>query len=310
MTYSIVARDPDTGELGVAVQTRWPTVGAAVPWVEAGVGAVATQAATNRALGPLALERLREGRSPDEALTEALATDPDAGIRQLAVIDAQGRAAVHTGERCVAEAGHVSAPNASAQGNMLAEPGTPAAMLEAFSGTGGDLAARMLASLRAGEDAGGDVRGRQSAVLVVASGKAEAAAWARRFDLRVDEAQDPLTELERLLHVARAFEGVSDALRLAREGSLAEALGGTSAAHELAADDAQIAFWHGVVLLATGQAEAGRSLLLRTLRAEPGLAVYAARLAQAEPASALAPALHQAAGLGGWKRRRPSRSAR
>ena len=297
MTYSILARDPDTGELGVAVQTRWPMVGAAVPWVEAGVGAVATQAATNRALGPLVLERLRQGRSANEALAEALATDPDAEVRQLAVVDAAGRAAVHTGERCVAEAGQATLPNVSAQGNMLAETGMPAAMLQAFAAGGNDLASRLLVALRAAEEAGGDVRGRQSAALVVASGEAEAAAWTYRFDLRVDDARDPLGELERLLGVARAFERLPAALRSARAGALAEALAGTLAAHELAPDDSQLAFWHGVVLLASGQADAGRSLLRRTLRAEPGLAAYATRLAQAEPGSTLAAALRAAAAL-------------
>jgi uncharacterized Ntn-hydrolase superfamily protein len=297
MTYSILARDPATGELGVAVQSRWPMVGAAVPWLEAGVGAVATQAATNRALGPLVLERLRQGRSANEALADALATDPDAEVRQLAVVDAVGRAAVHTGERCLVEAGHATAPNVSAQGNMLAEPGMPAAMLQAFTTGGGDLASRLLGALRAAEEAGGDVRGRQSAALVLASGEAEAAAWEYRFDLRVDDARDPLGELERLLGVARAFEHLQAALQLARAGALAEALAGTSAAHELAPYDGQLAFWHGVVLLACGQAEAGRSLLRRTLRAEPGLVAYATRSAQAEPGSALAASLRAAAAL-------------
>ena len=170
MTYSIVARDPANGELGVAVASRWFAVGNVVPWVEPGVGAVATQSFTEIDHGPNGLRLMRAGRSAAEALAAVLAEDPGAPVRQVGMVDATGHAAAHTGAACVRFASHLTADDVAVQANMMERATVPAAMLEAFAGTGGDLASRLLAALVAAESEGGDVRGRQSAALVVAPG--------------------------------------------------------------------------------------------------------------------------------------------
>ncbi|HEU0243545.1 MAG TPA: DUF1028 domain-containing protein, partial [Candidatus Limnocylindrales bacterium] len=205
MTYSIVALDPATGELGVAVQTRWLNVGAWVPWVEPGVGAVATQSFTEPGHGYNGIRLMREGLSAPDALATVIAGDEGEATRQVGMVDAAGRSAAHTGSRCVRFASHLVAPGISVQANMMERPTVPAAMLRAFGEADGDLASRLLAALLAAEREGGDVRGRQSAALVVAPGRTADAAdagpatspppWARTHDLRVVDSRQPLDEL-------------------------------------------------------------------------------------------------------------------
>src|SRR5579875_554066 len=184
MTYSLVARDPTTGQLGVAVQSHWFSVGSVVPWARSGVGAVATQAMADPSYGPLALELLAAGRSAPQALPGLVVADPDAAIRQVGVVDAAGRVATHTGSSCIAEAGHVSGDGWTAQANMMAEAGVPEAMGDAFEGSS--------------EAAGGDVRGRQSAAGRVGGGEPRGRAGADRVvDVRVDDHPGPLAEVRR-----------------------------------------------------------------------------------------------------------------
>ncbi|MBX3032264.1 MAG: DUF1028 domain-containing protein [Chloroflexi bacterium] len=292
MTYSIIAVDAATGEIGIAAQTCWPAVGASVPWVEAGVGAVATQAFTNRDLGPAGLALLREGMAPDEAITRLLATDPGAAMRQVAIVDASGRSAATTGARCVAEAGHVCAPGISAQGNMLEHRGTWDAMRDAFDATDGDLADRLLAALRAGEAAGGDMRGRRSATLVVAPGAPRAASspggeggmdsvqpWARRFDLRIDSSASPIDDLATGLRLARAYELLAQARAVLAGDDAAGAARLMDIASELAPEDPQLGLWHTLVLEAAGRSDP--TALLRVFAAEPRLAEFGRRYARA-----------------------------
>jgi uncharacterized Ntn-hydrolase superfamily protein len=206
VTYSIVGRDPETGELGVAVQSRACNTGAACAWAEAGVGAVATQSFTERRYGPRGLALLSAGRDPREALDELLAADEGREVRQVAFLDARGRTAAHTGESCIPHAGHLAAENASVQGNMLRSADVWPAMREAFDGTAGTLAERLLSALDAAEAAGGDYRGRQAAGLVVVAGERdEQPSVDRIFDLRVDDHEDPLGELRRLHRLAAAY---------------------------------------------------------------------------------------------------------
>lgn len=299
MTYSILARDPATGELGIAVATGWPAVGAVVPWLEPGVGAVVTQAFTNLDLGPQGLELLRSGDTATQAVDLLLASDPGRERRQLGVLDAQGGTAAFTGAGCVAEAGHTSATDVSAQGNMLVRAGIPEVMVETYAGLSGDLATRLLAALRAAEAVGGDARGLCSAALVIAPGEGAAQPWSRRIDLRVDDAAEPLVELERVLRTSRAYESLGAGLEAARAGRFSEALEGSGLAFERAPGDHYVALCHGLLLLASGRHEAGERLLTSTLRAQPGLAEYAARWAEVEPESALGPVLRAAAKLGG-----------
>ena len=208
MTYSIVARDPATGDLGVAVQSHYFAVGPVVPWLRPGIGAVATQAMVNVAYGPKLLDRLTNGQSPEAALAELTAKDPHAATRQVAVVAADGRVATHTGERCIAEAGHRTGYGWSVQANMMTNATVPDAMAAAYAAAaerGDDLATRLLDALDAAEAEGGDIRGRQSAALVVVSGDPETPPWDRQYDVRVDDAPEPLVELRRLVAVRRAY---------------------------------------------------------------------------------------------------------
>lgn len=271
MTYSIVALDRATGELGVAVGTRWLAVGAGVPWVEPGVGAVATQSFVEVAYGPRLLDRLRAGEAPDDALATLLAEDASADVRQVGVVDAGGRAAAHTGARCVAEASHLVRDGLSCQANMMERPTVPSAMIAAYevSAAGGaDLADRMMAVLRAAEGEGGDVRGRQSAALIV-SGRPGDPPWRRRFDLRVDDHPAPLDELARLLGLARAFEVLESADGALAAGDRERAAAAYARAVELAPEDDQAALFGALGLLDLGEAEAAGRLLGTAFAANP-----------------------------------------
>lgn len=213
-TFSIVAADREAGEVGCAVQSRYFAVGSVVPWARAGVGAVATQAAGVAVFGPRALDALAEGRSPAEALARVLADDPGRESRQLGVVSADGRAAAHTGESCLDWAGHRVGDGYAVQGNILAGEDVVAEMERAYQETPGTLAERLVASLEAGQAAGGDARGQQSAALVVE--RAGAAAESREgvdrvCDLRVDDHRRPIAELRRLLGIHLVW----DALRRA-----------------------------------------------------------------------------------------------
>jgi uncharacterized Ntn-hydrolase superfamily protein len=211
VTYSIVARDGDSGELGVGVQTKAFAVGRVVPWAAPGVGAVATQAYSERSYGPLALELLTAGRTAEDALRGLVAADPSSEVRQVAIVDAGGRAAAHTGEHCIPETGHVVGDGFSAQANMMASDAVWPAMAEAFGATRGTLARRLLAALDAAESAGGDFRGRRTAALLVVSGERAGPTWAGRVvDLRVDDHPEPLAELERLLALEDAYRRLGE----------------------------------------------------------------------------------------------------
>ena len=205
-TYSIVARDPKTGELGVAVQSHWFAVGPLVPWAEAGVGAVATQSFVDASYGKLGLDLLRAGRSGPDTLKGLLAADENREVRQVAIVDASGKVAAHTGAKCIPMAGHRVGEGYSVQANLMLGEQVWPAMAKAFESTEGDLAARMLAALEAAQAAGGDIRGKQSAALIVVSGKPTGRSWQDRvFDLRVDDHPEPVAELRRLVVLQRAY---------------------------------------------------------------------------------------------------------
>ena len=203
MTYSIVARDPETGELGVAVQSRAFNTGAVVPWAAPGVGVVATQSYTEVSYGPLGLELLRAGKSPEQALAELVAADDDSAYRQVAILGAGGQVAVHIGEACIPAAGFAAGDGFSAQANMVDSERVWESMAEAFEGSQGPLAERLLSALDAAEEAGGDWRGRQAGGIVVVGPEGEP--WEREVDVRVDDHPDPLGELRRLLRLRQAY---------------------------------------------------------------------------------------------------------
>jgi uncharacterized Ntn-hydrolase superfamily protein len=206
MTYSIVGRDVETGELGVAVQSRAFNTGAVVPWAAPGVGVVATQSYTELSYGPLGLELLRGGKSPKQALAELVAGDDDSAYRQVAILDAAGRVAVHVGEACIPAAGFAAGDGFSAQANMVASERVWESMAAAFDRSEEPLAERLLSALDAAEAAGGDWRGRQAGGILVVG--AEGQPWEREVDLRVDDHPEPLGELRRLLRLRRAYEAM------------------------------------------------------------------------------------------------------
>lgn len=267
MTYSIVARDPATGELGVAVQTRWFNVGETVPWAEPGVGAVATQSFAEKSYGPLGLARMRDGTSAPDALEALLADDPDREVRQVGMVDASGRSAAFTGERCVAAAGHLTFENLSVQANMMERPTVWPAMAEAYRSTEGHLADRLIAALRAAEAEGGDVRGRQAAALLVVP--ASGPAWTTRYDLRVEDHRAPLDELARLLRLARAYEAFDRSEAPAMAGDLQAAAAAMDEAHALAPDDDQITLWAALSVAGAGRMVEARQLFAEARRVEP-----------------------------------------
>jgi uncharacterized Ntn-hydrolase superfamily protein len=255
MTYSIVATDRETGSMGVAVQSHWFSVGGLVTWGEPGVGAVATQANVDVGYGPRALGLLRGGAGAAEALAELTAADALRHVRQVAVADAHGRVAAHTGEACMPSAGHVVGDGFSCQGNIMADPGVWGAMAEGFAAAEGDLARRLLAALDAGEAAGGDVRGRQSAALLVVPATGDP--WERTFDLRVEDHPEPLEELRRLVGLQDAFAAAGEGDRLAGEGDFAAAGEHYIAAYGMAPDCIELEFWAGLSMLGRGDAEGG-----------------------------------------------------
>jgi uncharacterized Ntn-hydrolase superfamily protein len=276
MTYSIVARDRETGALGVAVQSHWFSVGPQVPWAEPGVGAVATQANIEVSYGPRALDLLRAGRSAPEALAELVAADAYAGGRQVAVVDAAGRVAVDTGSGCMPYAGHTTGDGFSCQANLMATPAVWPAMAAAFTSTHATFVHRLLAALDAAEAAGGDVRGRQSAAIVVVAARGER--WQRLVDLRVEDHPEPLAELRRLVLLRDAYELAGEGDRLTGEGDLAGAADRYVAAHALAPDSTELAFWAGLSLVARREPERGVALVRRAVAAHAGWAELLGRL--------------------------------
>jgi uncharacterized Ntn-hydrolase superfamily protein len=281
-TYSIVARDPNTGELGVAVQSHWFSVGSIVPWAEAGVGAVATQSFVDPSYGKLGLEMMRTGKSAPEALKSLLAGDEGREVRQVAMIDAQGRVDAWTGKNDIEAAGHYIGKNFSVQANMMLSDKVWPAMARAFENTKGDLADRMLAAMDAAQAEGGDIRGRQSAALIVVTGKPTGMSWKDRlFDLRVDDSAEPLLELRRLVTLQRAYNfmnaGDLAVEKKDNEGALRE----YSAAEKLVPGNAEMIYWHAVALVNMGRVDESLPLFRKVFAMDKNWATLTARLSKA-----------------------------
>jgi uncharacterized Ntn-hydrolase superfamily protein len=255
-TFSIVARDPDTGELGVAVQSHWFSVGPIVAWAEAGVGAVATQSFVDPSYGKNGLDMMRGGKSAPDTLKELLGKDDAKEVRQVAMIDAQGRVEAWTGRNDIQAAGHIVGKNFSVQANLMLNDKVWPAMARAFESTKGDLADRMLAALDAAQAAGGDIRGRQSAALIVVTGKPTGQAWKdRTFDLRVDDSPQPLQELRRLVTLQRAYNHMNAGDLAVEKKDNEGALREYSAAEKLVPDNAEMIYWHAVALVNMGRVD-------------------------------------------------------
>ena len=255
-TFSIVCRDPATGELGVAVQSHWFSVGSIVSWAEAGVGAVATQSFVDPSYGKNGLDLMRAGKSAPDVLKELLAKDEAREVRQVAMIDAQGRVDAWTGKNDIQSAGHIVGQNFSVQANLMLNDKIWPAMARAFETTKGDLADRMLAALDAAQLAGGDIRGRQSAALVVVTGKPTGQAWKDRiFDLRVDDSPEPLKELRRLVTLQRAYNHMNAGDLAVEKKDNEGALREYGAAEKLVPGNAEMIYWHAIALVNMGRVD-------------------------------------------------------
>jgi len=255
-TFSIVARDPATGELGVAVQSHWFSVGSIVAWAEAGVGAVATQSFVDPSYGKNGLDMMRAGKSAPDTLKELLEKDEGREVRQVAMIDAQGRVDAWTGKNDIQSAGHIVGKDFSVQANLMLNDKIWPAMARAFENTKGDLADRMLAALDAAQAAGGDIRGRQSAAIVVVTGKPTGQAWKdRTFDLRVDDSPEPLVELRRLVTLQRAYNHMNAGDLAVEKKDNEGALREYGAAEKLVPNNAEMIYWHAVALVNMGRVD-------------------------------------------------------
>ena len=274
-TYSIVAHDSATRELGVAVQSHWFSVGSVVTWASPGTGAVATQSIAEVAHGPNTLARLSEGLDPHAAIAAVLERDELAQYRQLGVVDARGQAAAHTGNGCIPCASDVRGEGFSCQANMMAAAGVPEAMAAAYSAHTGDLTERLLAALDAAESVGGDVRGRQSAALRVVPASGEP--WRARFELRVEDDPEPLRELRRLARLARAYEMAARADEHLAAGAHEDAAELYMRAAELAPEADELLFWAGLGVAARDLRE-GLELVRRAVFVKPSWLTLLERL--------------------------------
>jgi uncharacterized Ntn-hydrolase superfamily protein len=289
MTYSIVARDPDTGQLGVACESYFFAPGASVTWAEPGVGAVATQAFVDGRYGRDGLALLGAGLTPSEALERLVGDDRHPEVRQVALVGVTGDAAMWTGGSCIASAGGIVDGAVSVQGNMLSNDRVLNEMLEAFHTASGDLADRILAAMTAAEAAGGDIRGSQGASLIVVDGEPTDQPWLHKpIDLRVEDHPDPIGELRRLLRQRRAFDAVSGAMfapglmvgpfREPHPGDLDRALDALAEAAEVLAGNPQAQFWSAVLRMRSGDIAAARSDIAAACALNPRMRAFLGRL--------------------------------
>ncbi|MGH9118226.1 MAG: DUF1028 domain-containing protein [Acidimicrobiales bacterium] len=296
MTYSIVARDPHSGALGVAVQSHFFGVGSVATWARAGVGVVATRGFAEPSYGPRGLDRMATGDDPAKVLEQLVAQDPGAAFRQVSMISSTGPIAVHTGGSCIEHAGHVIGLGVAAQGNMLEDPAVWPAMLDAFVHSDSRFAHRLLDALDAGEAAGGDIRGRQSATILVVAAEETAEPWQGVLvDVRVDDHPDPLTEIRRLLDIHIAYGRIfatarqpglllGDAAAVASD-ALEEAVASLTQAQEVLGENPEASFWLAVILARAGDIERARTCLASAAGVNPALVRFFRRL----PASGMLP---------------------
>jgi uncharacterized Ntn-hydrolase superfamily protein len=280
-TFSIVARDQATGELGVAVESHWFSVGAVVPWAEAGVGAVATQSFVEVSYGPRGLAAMRNGQAPSDALRILLEQDPQRAVRQVAFVNAAGQVAAHTGDLCIPGAGHKIGDGYSVQANLMLTDDVPQAMAEAFENSTGPLAERMLEALKAAQRAGGDIRGKQSAALLVVRAESTETPWSDRLvDLRVEDHEHPVEELDRLLRLHRAYESMNAGDEAMAQGKMDQALSHYAQAEAMFPTNDEFVFWHAVTLVTNDRTDDSLPLFDRAFRMNPAWMLLVPRLVE------------------------------
>ncbi len=285
-TFSIVARDPDTGQMGVAVQSHWFSVGSVVPWAQAGIGAIATQSLTDISYGPLGLDLLRGGKTAQQALDALLVADENKEVRQVAIVDAKRNVATHTGKRCIADAGHIQGDGFSVQANMMVNDTIPAAMAKAYTQASTDpeldLCARMLAALDAAQAAGGDVRGKQSAAIKIVGPELTSKIWGGIIlELRVEDHPEPLQELRRLVEIQKAYEFMNQGDESLAKGEAEQAKVAYGKAATLAPQIVELPFWNAVSLADTGHLDDALPIFKEVFAREPMWAELVKRLVPA-----------------------------
>ena len=285
-TYSIVARDAETGQLGVAVQSHWFSVGSLVLWAEPGIGAVATQSFVDPNYGPLGLQLMRGGKDASQALAALLAIDEHENVRQVGMVDANGVVANHTGDMAIVEHCDIAGEDFTVQANLMWKPTVCSAMAAAYQAADGDLAERLMLALEAGEGEGGDIRGKQSAAILVVSGDRSQPAWGGRIiDLRVEDHAAPLLEMRRLLTMARAYNLMNEGDELMMLEKVEQAVEAYGAAEALVPDSHEMIFWHAATLAAAGRLEESLPLFEKAFAMWPQWRELVTRL----PASGLLP---------------------
>ena len=278
-TYSIVAYDTTTGQLGVAVQSHWFAVGQLVPWAKSGVGAVATQSFVKVEYGPEGLGMMKDGASPDEALQKLLEKDEGREVRQVAMVDAKGNVATHTGKRCVEMAGHYVGENYSVQANMMENKTVWPAMAEAYENTSGDLADRMMAALGAAQAEGGDIRGKQSAAMLIVRGDPTGKPWQDKIvDLRVDDHPEPLKQLKRLIRINRAYQHANQGDKYLEQDKISKALEEYKKAEEYYPENPELPYWTAITLAGEGKLEKALPIFKRVFAKNPNLKKMTPRL--------------------------------
>ena len=268
-TYSIVARDPKTGDLGVAVQSHWFSVGSSVTWAQAGVGAVATQSFVEPAYGLRGLELMKRGLSAQQALEALVRVDEGQAVRQVAFVDARGQVAVHTGAACIESAGHATGEGFSVQANLMVNGDVVPAMRQAYAQSSGDFAERLIESLEAAQRAGGDVRGQQSAAILIVKSQSSGQPWKdKRIDLRVEDHPKPVAELRRLLMLHRAYAFMNAGDVAVEKGDMAGALRAYASARRIAPQNVEMTYWTAITMATNGRLSAALPLFKQVFAAD------------------------------------------
>jgi uncharacterized Ntn-hydrolase superfamily protein len=278
-TYSIIARDPETGEMGVAVQSHWFSVGSIVSWGEAGVGVVATQSFVNPAFGPDGIELLKSGMTAEQVVDKLIAEDEGRDVRQLAILDVNGNVKSYTGKNCIPGAGNIIGRNYSVQANLMLNDKVPSVMSKAFEESKGPLAERLMAALFAAESVGGDIRGKQSAAILVVKGKSTGKVWEDRLiDLRVEDDPYPLDKLDRLLKIHRAYNHMNAGDLAVEHGDMELAMKEYSSAEKMFPENEEMKFWHAVTLATNGDVEASLPLFKKVFEKNENWKILTPRL--------------------------------
>lgn len=278
-TYSIVAYDKENGQIGVAVQSHWFSVGSIVSWAEPGVGAVATQSFVEASYGPLGLAMMRSGKTAQQALDGLTASDPNRDVRQVGMVDIRGNVAAHTGKLCIDAAGHYVGKDFSCQANMMEKNTVWNAMAKAYENTEGELVDRLLAALEAAEGEGGDIRGKQSVAILVVKAKPSGAPWNDRlYDLRVEDHPTPLKEIRRLVTVAKAYNHMNAGDAHLTDNNVNAALKEYTTAMKIYPGNPEMIFWPAVTMATAGKVEESLPLFKKVFQQDKRWAELLKRL--------------------------------